>query len=88
MRVELIGHLRSVVDKDALEVRVEGRVALIEVLRMLPEGLRDVLLKDGKLRPGFLLLLNGSDVRALGKGMETPVSDEDTLTVIPIIHGG
>ncbi|PUA31272.1 MAG: hypothetical protein B9J98_07055 [Candidatus Terraquivivens tikiterensis] len=88
MRVELIGHLKSVVDKDALEVRVEGRVALIEVLRMLPEGLRDVLLKDGKLRPGFLLLLNGSDVRALSKGMETPVSDEDTLTVIPIIHGG
>ncbi|MEM2909530.1 MAG: MoaD/ThiS family protein [Halobacteria archaeon] len=88
MKVELIGHLRSVVDGGVIEIKIEGQATVVEVLRMLPENLRDILLNDGKLKPGFLLLLNGSEVRSLKKGMETLVSDEDTLTAIPIIHGG
>ncbi|MEM1891706.1 MAG: hypothetical protein QW105_02250, partial [Nitrososphaerota archaeon] len=62
MKVELIGHLKSVVGKDVLELKIEGNVPLLEVLKILPKELKDILLEDGKLRPGFLLLLNGSDI--------------------------
>ncbi|MCS7136091.1 MAG: MoaD/ThiS family protein [Nitrososphaerota archaeon] len=88
MKIELIGHLRSFVDKGVLELKIEGQTSLIEVLKMLPRELREVLLEDGKPKPGFLLLLNGSDVRSFEKSIETLVLDEDTLTIIPIIHGG
>ncbi|MEM1665823.1 MAG: MoaD/ThiS family protein [Nitrososphaerota archaeon] len=88
MKVELIGHLKSVVGKDVLELKIEGNVPLLEVLKILPKELKDILLKDGKLRPGFLLLLNGSDIRSLNKDVKTIVLDGDVLTIIPIIHGG
>ncbi|MEM0205256.1 MAG: MoaD/ThiS family protein [Nitrososphaerota archaeon] len=88
MKVELIGHLKSVVGKDVLELKIEGNVPLLEVLKILPKELKDILLEDGKLRPGFLLLLNGSDIRSLNKDVKTIVLDGDVLTIIPIIHGG
>jgi len=86
--VELIGHMKSVVGKDVLEFEIKGRMTVIEALKMLPKELKDILLEGEKLRPGFLVLLNGSDVRSLSKGVETLVLDGDTLTIIPIIHGG
>ncbi len=88
MKVELIGHMKSVVGKDVLEFEIKGRMTVIEALKMLPKELKDILLEGEKLRPGFLVLLNGSDVRSLSKGVETLVLDGDTLTIIPIIHGG
>jgi len=86
--VELIGHMKSVVGKDVLEFEIKGHMTVIEALKMLPKELKDILLEGEKLRPGFLVLLNGSDVRSLSKGVETLVLDGDTLTIIPIIHGG
>jgi len=88
MKVELIGHMKSVVGKDVLEFEIKGHMTVIEVLKRLPKELKDILLEGEKLRPGFLVLLNGSDVRSLSKGVETLVLDGDTLTIIPIIHGG
>jgi len=88
MKVELIGHMKSVVGKDVLEFEIKGHMTVIEALKMLPKELKDILLEGEKLRPGFLVLLNGSDVRSLSKGVETLVLDGDTLTIIPIIHGG
>lgn len=88
MKVELIGHLKSVVNKDVLEIKIEDHISLFEVLDMLPKELKDILLEGGKLRSGFLLLLNGSDIRSIDENLETLVSDEDVLTIIPIIHGG
>ncbi len=88
MKVELIGHMKSVAGKNVLELKIEGHIPLIEVFKMFPKEIKDVILEGGKPRPGFLLLLNGSDVRSLGKNVEILVSDEDTLTIIPILHGG
>lgn len=80
--------MKSVVGKNMLELKIDGHMTIIEVLKILPKELKDILLEDGKLRPGFLVLLNGSDVRSLSKGLETLVLDGDTLTIIPVIHGG
>lgn len=50
-------------------------------------GLRERLIDDGGLRRFVNVYLNDEDVRFLG-GLQTPVSDGDTLTVLPAVAGG
>jgi sulfur-carrier protein len=50
-------------------------------------GLRDRLVDDSGLRRFVNVYLNDEDVRFLG-GLETPVKDGDTVTVLPAVAGG
>ena len=50
-------------------------------------GLRDRLVDGEKLRRFVNVYLNDEDVRFLG-GLETPVKDGDTVTVLPAVAGG
>jgi molybdopterin synthase sulfur carrier subunit len=50
-------------------------------------GLRGRLVEGEKLRRFVNVYLNDEDVRFLG-GLETPVSDGDTVTVLPAVAGG
>jgi sulfur-carrier protein len=50
-------------------------------------GLRDRLVDDKGLRRFVNVYLNDEDVRFLG-GLETKVSDGDTVTVLPAVAGG
>jgi sulfur-carrier protein len=50
-------------------------------------GLRDRLVDGESLRRFVNVYLNDEDVRFLG-GLETPVSDGDTVTVLPAVAGG
>ena len=50
-------------------------------------GLRDRLVDESGLRRFVNVYLNDEDVRFLG-GLETPVADGDTVTVLPAVAGG
>jgi molybdopterin converting factor small subunit len=50
-------------------------------------GLRDRLQDESGLRRFVNVYLNDEDVRFLG-GLETPVKDGDTVTVLPAVAGG
>ena len=50
-------------------------------------GLRDRLVDGENLRRFVNVYLNDEDVRFLG-GLETPVADGDTVTVLPAVAGG
>jgi sulfur-carrier protein len=50
-------------------------------------GIRDRLVDGEKLRRFVNVYLNDEDVRFLG-GLETPVADGDTVTVLPAVAGG
>jgi sulfur-carrier protein len=50
-------------------------------------GLRDRLVDEKGLRRFVNVYLNDEDVRFLG-GLETQVSDGDTVTVLPAVAGG
>jgi sulfur-carrier protein len=50
-------------------------------------GLRDRLVDGEALRRFVNVYLNDEDVRFLG-GLETPVKDGDTVTVLPAVAGG
>ncbi|HEY1822472.1 MAG TPA: MoaD/ThiS family protein [Trebonia sp.] len=70
---------------------VEGSGATLdELLNNLEKahgGLRDRLVDGEKLRRFVNVYLNDEDVRFLG-GLETPVKDGDTVTVLPAVAGG
>jgi sulfur-carrier protein len=51
------------------------------------QGLRERLVDDAGLRRFVNVYLNDEDVRFLG-GLETPVADGDTVTVLPAVAGG
>ncbi|GAA4218622.1 MoaD/ThiS family protein [Streptosporangium sp. NBC_01639] len=60
---------------------------LIGDLESRHPGLRDRLVDKGALRRFVNVYLNDEDVRFLG-GLETPLSDGDTVTVLPAVAGG
>ena len=70
---------------------VEGSGAtldeLLDNLDKAHGGLRERLLDGEKLRRFVNVYLNDEDVRFLG-GLETPVKDGDTVTVLPAVAGG
>jgi molybdopterin synthase sulfur carrier subunit len=74
---------------DAKAVEGEGATLgeLITDLDKRHPGLQDRLIQDGKLRRFINVYLNDEDVRFLA-GLETPVSDGDTVTVLPAVAGG
>jgi sulfur-carrier protein len=51
------------------------------------DGLRERLMDDSGLRRFINVYLNDEDVRFLG-GLSAPVSDGDTITVLPAVAGG
>ncbi|KUP96219.1 MoaD/ThiS family protein [Thermobifida cellulosilytica] len=50
-------------------------------------GIGERLVENGQLRRFINVYLNDEDVRFLG-GLDTPVSDGDTVTVLPAVAGG
>ncbi len=60
---------------------------LVEDLESRHPGLRERLVEDGGLRRFVNVYLNDEDVRFLG-GLDTPVSDGDTVTVLHAVAGG
>jgi len=60
---------------------------LISDLEHRHVGLRARLIDGGSLRRFVNVYLNDEDVRFLD-GLETPVKDGDTVTVLPAVAGG
>ncbi|MER6942678.1 MoaD/ThiS family protein [Nonomuraea sp. NPDC000554] len=80
--------LRNYTD-GAKSVDAEGATLdeLISNLESRHPGLKDRLVDQGALRRFVNVYLNDEDVRFLG-GLGTPVSDGDTVTVLPAVAGG
>jgi molybdopterin synthase sulfur carrier subunit len=60
---------------------------LIDDLDSRHDGLRERLVDSSGLRRFVNVYLNDEDVRFLG-GLEAPVKDGDTITVLPAVAGG
>ncbi|GAB3446154.1 hypothetical protein GCM10027570_17130 [Streptomonospora sediminis] len=74
---------------DAKAVEGEG-ASLGELITDLDKrhpGLQERLVENGKLRRFINIYLNDEDVRFLG-GLESPVADGDTVTILPAVAGG
>ncbi|MET0315450.1 MAG: MoaD/ThiS family protein [Rhodococcus fascians] len=61
--------------------------AVIDDLDANHSGLKERLLGDGKLHRFVNVYVNDEDVRFSG-GLETPVADGDSVTILPAVAGG
>jgi molybdopterin converting factor small subunit len=71
----------------AVDGKGETLDALFSDLEDRHPGLRSRLVDDKGLRRFVNVYLNDEDVRFLG-GLDTQVSDGDTVTVLPAVAGG
>ena len=82
--------LQKLLGAESVEVRVNGRQKLREVLLRLcehnPEA-RELLFRDGKLRRELIFMVNGIGINHLA-GEDTEVEDSDVITIVPAIAGG
>jgi len=87
--VRIPGPLRRLTEGQS-EVSVEGQtvsLALADLEAKFP-GFRDRLYDGaGELRPFINVYLNESDIR-FGQGLETPVGENDDLSIVPAVAGG
>ncbi len=89
VKVRIPTQLRPLAD-GAAEVAVEGST-LAEALKALDAahpGFRDRLFDDaGKLRRFVNVFVADEDVRFL-QGLETPLADGQTVSIVPAVAGG
>jgi len=75
--------------QDQKSVEAEGSTlsAVISNLDAKYTGLGERLLENGALRRFINIYINDEDVRFLG-GLEAPIKDGDSITVLPAVAGG
>jgi molybdopterin converting factor small subunit len=75
--------------KDQKSVEAEGATlsAVIADLDAKYVGLGERLLENGALRRFINVYINDEDVRFLG-GLDAPIKDGDSITVLPAVAGG
>jgi len=75
--------------KDQKSVDADGETlsALISDLDSKYVGLGERLLENGALRRFINIYINDEDVRFLG-GLEAPLKDGDSVTILPAVAGG
>jgi molybdopterin converting factor small subunit len=75
--------------KDQKSVQATGATlgALIADLDLNYAGIGERLLEDGALRRFINVYINDEDVRFLG-GLNSPVKDGDSVTILPAVAGG
>jgi len=75
--------------KDQKTVEAEGSTlaAIITDLDTSYVGLGERLLENGALRRFINVYINDEDVRFLG-GLEAPIKDGDSITILPAVAGG
>lgn len=81
---------RQEVGQKTIEREYEDGATVGAVLAALEsefEGLRGGLLEDGDLRPQINVLQNGREVLHK-EGVDTVLSDGDTLSIFPPVAGG
>jgi len=75
--------------KDQKSVQATGATlgALIADLDLNYAGIGERLLEDGALRRFINVYINDEDVRFLG-GLDSPLKDGDSVTILPAVAGG
>ncbi|QKQ99881.1 ubiquitin [Metallosphaera tengchongensis] len=81
-KIILKGPLSNIFGREELQV---PSGSLIDVLRFIDKT--GVLLKGNRIRSGFMVLVNGKDIRLL-KSYDLNLGSDDLIEIIPINHGG
>lgn len=88
--VRILGPLREVEERGVMEISVEPDMSLLDVLKRLPERLRERVLVNGDVAPDILVLVNNVELSCFESPENIRVGVEDIreIVLIPVIHGG
>ncbi len=95
IRFKLYGVFRTAAQTEALVVDIKGgnptvRSAISELISHEDlVGLKRLLIEEGTVdpRPNALVMLSGREINTL-KGLETEITENDEIELLPIAHGG
>jgi molybdopterin converting factor small subunit len=93
VKVELIGILRGAAGKSRMRLSLKERSTVRELVEELTarlgQGFREALIDSelGDPRPNALILVNRREIGTL-QNLETILHDGDTVTLVPVTHGG
>ena len=87
-KVVLYGILHERAGVKEIEVKTSGR-KVIDIIKDISNryNLDEILFKEGKIRPVFLIMIDGQDYLSLGL-IEKVLDGEKEIKIIPVYHGG
>jgi molybdopterin converting factor small subunit len=95
VRLKLYGVFRSAANASTLTVEIPDKEATVKsaIKRIVSQrefgGLKSLLIDSNTLdpRPNALIMVSGREINAL-KGLETELTEDDELALLPVAHGG
>ncbi len=95
VRLKLYGVFRSAAKAGELNLEIPGQEATVRsaIERLVSQeglgGLRSLLIDDASSdpRPNALIMVSGREINTLN-GLDTKLTVEDELTLLPVAHGG
>lgn len=89
MVIELLGILQRVAGEPRLVLNVASVNELLDALtvRYGDNFRRELIAPDGTLKTGIAILVNGRNIVFL-QGLDTPLHENDKVTIIPPAAGG
>ncbi|MGQ4891745.1 MAG: MoaD/ThiS family protein [Candidatus Njordarchaeia archaeon] len=87
-KIILYGILAERAGNKEIEINTDGRTPL-EILEEVASryNLKDLIFKDKKVRPIYLVMIDGRDYLSLGL-LNKPMEGEKEIRLIPVYHGG
>ena len=84
----LYGELARRIGRREIKISTRGK-RVIDILKEFAEkyNVVDLLFKDNKIRPLYLILIDGRDYYSLGL-LNTTLDEEKEIRIIPTFHGG
>ena len=92
MKVKFYATLREIVGQKSVDFPMNEGVTVRDLMNKIIDRYPDLETKlldeDGELLGYVHFFVNGRDLPYLEKGMETELSDDDTISVFPAVGGG
>ncbi|HBT51857.1 MAG TPA: molybdopterin synthase sulfur carrier subunit [Petrotoga sp.] len=91
MKIKFFSLIKFDLNKDEVDYQLSGSKSVKEIIKLLDQEFANYfnrkLLKDGELKSGTIILLNGRNIRHL-QGLDTLVENKDEITIFPPSGGG
>jgi len=87
-KIILYGILLERAGVKEIEIETKGK-KLIDIIKKIADqyNLKELLFKQGKVRPIYLIMVDGQDYLSLGL-LNKEFEEEKEIRIIPVYHGG
>lgn len=90
--VKSFGPIRRVLGKAKLELDIPEGATVKHVIQQVVEisnfELKHIIYEDGSISGNLIVMINKKDVDLLPEGLNTHVSENDEIAILPHVQGG